>query len=350
MAVNLANAFCGDQYEVHLCTTRADGALGPLVKPEVGRISLRRRSRFDIGAVARLASYIRVHRIQILHAHGTSLFIAVAAATMAPRSRVVWHDHFGRNATDQRPVWLYRLAAARLTGVIAVSDTLAEWSRRELAVQADRVWYVPNFVSDPGESSQDTPDLPGEQEFRIVCVANLRPQKDHLTLIRALRNVVDRVPKAHLLLLGESSDPSYAKSIDQEIERLGLSSSVSWLGSRGDVPAVLNASGIGVLSSASEGLPLALIEYGMASLPAIATRVGQCEEVLDYGSAGILVEPGNVPQLAEALVSLLDSPASRASLGARLKQRVESVYSQQSVVERVGEIYDAVLETADESR
>src|SRR6202011_1420599 len=99
-------------------------------------------------------------------------------------------------------------------------------------------------------------DLPGDADKRIVCVANLRPQKDHVTLLRAMAIVAKSVPRAHLLLVGASGSGEYLRQVLLQISRLGLDENVSYLGSRRDVPAILRTSAIGVLSSISEGLPL----------------------------------------------------------------------------------------------
>ena len=344
MAVNLANALPADLYDSHLCTTRGEGPLEALVEERVGRLRLRRRGRLDLGALRRLTGYIRTKRIQVLHAHGSSIFFAVAAALFPPHPRVVWHDHFGRYDTEQRSVWLYRLLMARVDGVIAVTEPLAEWSRRHLRVRENRVWYVPNFVTESSSQSGPDPSLPGRPGFRIVCVANLRPEKDHPNLIEAMDEVARREPRVHLLLLGQALDAGYVKSIEEEITKRRLSAHVSWLGSRSDVAAILKVCDIAVLSSASEGLPLALIEYGLAGLPAVATRVGQCEEVLAGGRAGLLVPPGSAAELAMAILSLLESPERRGVLAAQLAQRVREHYSEKRAIERVCEVYESVLE------
>ena len=164
VAVNVANHLPGDWYRSHLCTTRAEGTLAELVAPHVQRLRLTRSGRFDRHAVRHLAKYIRAHDIRILHAHGSSLFIAAAAAC-GTRAAVVWHDHFGRYATEQRPAWLYWLATRRVAGVIAVNQPLADWSRRRLRVAAERVWYLPNFVCEP-VPEQAAVELPGRAGLR----------------------------------------------------------------------------------------------------------------------------------------------------------------------------------------
>jgi glycosyltransferase involved in cell wall biosynthesis len=340
VAVNLANVMPRDRFACGLCATRRGGALASLVAADVERVDLNRTRRLDLGAIRRLAAYVRSARIEILHAHGTSLFTAAAASCFPPHPAVVWHDHYGLYPAP-RPTRAYRLAALRVSAVVAVTEELADWARRALGVRNDRVWYVPNFTTTP-PAAPGAPDLPGRPGRRIVCVANLRPQKAHLDLVRAFRTVRDRVPDAHLLLAGTGSDDAYVQTIQRAVVDQGLTNSVTFLGHRADIAAVLRACDIGVLSSSGEGFPLALVEYGMAGLAVVATAVGQCAEVLDGGRAGRLTAPGDPGQLAEALIELLQSSDRRDDLGRRLRDRVEQRYSQHAVVQQIGMVYDTV--------
>jgi glycosyltransferase involved in cell wall biosynthesis len=342
VAVNLANLLPQDRYEAFLCTTREEGPLSGSVAPHVGRLFLQRGRTLDITAVSRLVKFIRRHEIRILHAHASALFFARLASLFPPYPAVVWHDHYGRYAFNDRPVWLYKAVTRRIGGVIAVNGPLADWSRHSLKVRAGRVWYIKNLVRLEG-GSQHKVELPGTSGNRIVCVANIRPQKDHLNLLQAMLVLKAKFPGAHLLLVGDFADPEYCDSVLRQIPQLGLERNVTYLGARHDVPAILRSCDVGVLGSLSEGLPLSLLEYGMAGLPAVATNVGQCPEVLDDGAAGVLVPPADPRELADALASLLTSSERRAALGKCLKQRVEAEYSAEKVVSRICDVYSYVL-------
>ena len=342
MAVNLANHLPRGPYHSHLCVTREPGPLLKLVAPHVNFFHVGRLGRFDARALNRLIRYIAQNRIQILHAHGTSLFISVMASFFKPHPLVVWHDHFGRSSTEVRPVWLYGPATRTAAGVITVSQSLAEWARERLQVRPERIWRIPNFAHEP-EAKGAVTGLPGKNGFRIVCVANLRREKDHLNLLRAMSRVAGEFPEAHLLLLGSQGDGPYFRQLQSAVCEWGLASHVSWLGSRNDVAAILNCCDVGVLSSASEGLPLALIEYGMAGLPVVATRVGQCAEVLDQGQAGLLVPPGDCTSLANAILCLLKSPEKREDLRRAFRLRTRQFYSAGPVMEAIRGVYETVL-------
>jgi glycosyltransferase involved in cell wall biosynthesis len=339
VALNIANLLPRDRFRPYLGTTRREGDLASLVLPDVGRLRLGRTSRFDLSALRRLSTFLRTQNIQILHAHGTSLLMAATASLFPPYPAVVWHDHYG---AVERPAWVYRLLTKRVRAILTVTESLADWAKERLAFLPDRVIYLPNFVReviDPGTID----DLPGSAGSRIVCVANLRPVKDHPNLLRAMAQVVRQVSEAHLLLIGGTGDPSYLEMVRGEIENHQLKPHISLLGQRLDVPAVLKTCDIGVLSSRSEGLPLALIEYGLYGLPSVATYVGQCPDVLQHGEVGLLVPPSSPGALANALLQLLRSRQLREDLGKRFRTHVQQHYGAEAGIERISGIYDRVM-------
>ncbi len=344
VAVNLVNLLPRDRYVPYLCTTRAEGPLTQFVEPHVTRLCLERRGKFDAAALRQFIRFIADRHIAIVHAHASALFFTRLASALSGKCALIWHDHYGRANFGDRSAWLYRLATRGIDGVIAVNQTLAEWCRRQLRVRGDRVWYIPNLVESAPTAAADGPiDLPGEPGKRIACVANFRPQKDHPTLLKAMARIHVQSPGAHLFLVGDSADPAYVAAIRGQISALGLDRAVTYMGPRNDVPAILRECSIGVLSSASEGLPLALLEYGKHGLAAVSTAVGQCPEVLDGGDAGILVPAGSPEDLGNAIVDLLENSGRRAQFAERFQNRVDDLYSPRRIMGQICDVYEAIL-------
>lgn len=341
VAVNIVNHLPRDRYVPYLCTTRSDGPLGTLVAPDVIRLRLRRDSRFDYGAIKVFRKFIRANHIRILHVHSSSLFLARIAA-MGLGVVIIWHAHYGRYVTSSEFVRRYRVGTFGIDGVITVSEDLAKWCSRQLGIPSVAVWYLPNPVSFDAETALIPADLPGTKGRRIVCLANFRPEKDHSTLLKAMARVVSEVPAAHLVLVGKDNDPAYKSQVEKQIGVLGLERHVSILGARHDVSAILAACDIGVLSSSYEGLPMSLLEYGAAGLAAVATRVGQCADVLDQGHAGILVPPASVGELSTELISLLESAGKRLKFAELFRRRVNETYSANVVVSQICKIYETL--------
>jgi glycosyltransferase involved in cell wall biosynthesis len=158
-----------------------------------------------------------------------------------------------------------------------------------------------------------------------------------------MKRVSQVVPSATLLLAGDAANQAHVSRLREQIRRQALANHVFFLGSRQDIRAILGVCAIGVLSSVSEGMPLALLEYGSAGLPAVATAVGQVPEVLDDGHAGLLVSPRQPAALAEALLKLLRSPELRSSLAAALQRRVQERYGEQTVLDQIMRIYETLI-------
>jgi len=344
VAVNLVNLLPRDAYQVHLCTTRYDGPLAAEVAVDVNRSSLNRTSKFDVDGVRKLVTYLRTNKISLIHAHETTVFLAALARIASPSTKIIWHAHFG-NLNEQFSLskrLLYSAAVKNVDYIMAVNQPIVDWAQQALKMPADQVGYFPNFVTQGVEKQIDSP-LPGIEGERIVCVANFRPQKDHINLVQAMALVIEKRPTAHLLLVGDTSNQEWLKKVQTHIVEMGLEQSISILGRRMDVWSILKMCDIGVLSSRDEGMPLSLIEYGMASLPAIATRVGQCAEVLDEGKVGLLIEPHSPDALAQAMLDLLASPAKRTALGAQFHDYVATHYSAESSIERIKSVYNRLL-------
>jgi len=347
VAINLVNLLPRDRFAPYLCSTRAEGPLSSFVAPHVTRLCLERRGRLDPTALRQFCDFVADREIRIVHAHASALFFARLASALSRRCSLIWHDHYGRSDFGDRPAWLYRLATRGVAGVIAVNQTLAAWCSNYLHFPKERVWYIPNLVpSEPPTEGDEYLVLPGEPGKRLVCVANFRPQKDHPNLLRAMSLAAAQVPGAHLFLVGDSADPSYVATIRAQISELRLDDAVTYMGPRNDVPAILRNCDIGVLGSASEGLPLALLEYGRAGLAAVATSVGQCPEVLDHGYAGLLVPPGSPEDLGRALVRLLHHREERAQYASRFQNRVDELYHPKRIMRRVCDVYETVLRTS----
>jgi glycosyltransferase involved in cell wall biosynthesis len=340
MAVSLVNHLSRAEYVPYICATRFDGALKDDLALDVGYVCLSRRNTFDIVGFEKLISFIRAKRVRIIHAHSTSLFLSLFAALMVGNVKLVWHDHSGQG--HYRRPFLFRIALKKVAAVIVVTSALAEWAREKAGSR--NVFLIPNFP-ESGKYTETEMVLPGALDNRLICVANLRPEKDHGTLLEAMKIVVSIEKNAHLLLVGGSVDPRYSAVMQERIIQLSLDNHVTWLGPRRDVEALLHHCAIGVLSSRSEGSPVSLLEYGAAGLATVVTNVGQCGEIIANDRTGLLVPPGDVNALANAMLKLLRNPDLRKRLGAAFAQRVHDEYSAATVVTRIEAVYRSVLGT-----
>ena len=152
----------------------------------------------------------------------------------------------------------------------------------------------------------------------ILCVGRLAPEKGHLVLLDALAALRRRGAAFDCTLVGDG--PLHAE-IRARIAALGMDDCVRLLGAL-PVEKVLElyrSAAVVVLASLSEGVPVVLMEAMAAGCPIVATRVGGVPELVQHGVTGLLVAPGDVRELAEALRQVLEDP----ELGRRLATAAE---------------------------
>lgn len=243
-----------------------------------------------------------------------------------PKVKLVWHDHYGRDLTERKP-GLIKYASRYFDGIIAVNKDLESWSKQNLSCKT--VQYIRNFLPKISASGEQV-ELKGGESFKIICVANFRPQKDHLNLLKAFQKVIEEYPQTTLHLIGKDEQTLYSAIIKRFIKEKKLQQKVFIYGEVENIYDFLKLADIGVLSSVSEGLPVALLEYGRAGLPVVCTKVGECPTVT--GEYSKLVPPKNPEAMAKALNDYFRDGTLAKTHGEKFKEAVQSKFSEEIVI------------------
>jgi glycosyltransferase involved in cell wall biosynthesis len=340
MAVNIFNSLNNRNIETHLVATRAEGPLKSLVKYPGRYWFLNRKRTLDINAFLRLRKYIEINRIQIIHAHSSSFFIAGIMKILLPGVKVIWHNHTGQYVRLKGfKKQIINLVSALFDAVLHVNKELLDWGNKHLKTK--RQLYLANYPVLKTSGKQVYGNLTTHK--KIVHVAGFRPVKDHLTLIEAFAKVKAKYHGVTLHLVGKDYEDEYSKKIKERINKLGLNGAVFIHGEQNNIGDWLIQADIGVLSSQSEGLPVALLEYGMAGLPVVATAVGEIPAVLGNGEYGFLVPPGDAEALAENLSVLLENPVVAKETGKKFRQHVMNNYSEDAFINQLVNLYREIL-------
>jgi glycosyltransferase involved in cell wall biosynthesis len=337
MAVNIANALAKNGLESHICATRLEGDLKAKIGTKVGYLFLNKKNALDVKAIQKLIRYIKSNEINTIHAHATSYFTAFLVKLVLPKTTIVWHDHYGNSENlKERKKFPLTLVSKSFKSVISVNNHLLQWAKQYL--HAKHYQYLPNFAAFDQENPATT-QLHGENNKRIVCLANLRPQKDHINLLKAFKRVKEKHAEWTLHLVGMDFKDVYAEEIIATIKQHHLISCVFLYGSRPDTQHILKQATIGVLSSKSEGLPLSLLEYGLAKLPVAVTDVGECGVVVDNMKSGMLVSPSDANALAKALIFLTENETRRKEFGENLYNNIRLNYSADAFITQLINTY-----------
>lgn len=340
VAVNMVNELSAQGAEAHLCATRKGGPLQEFLSDDVKFSILNKRGAFDIAAMWRLIRYIRHNKIQIVHAHSSSVYLA-AMVKLFCRFKLVWHDHYGGSENlNQRNCKTLKRIASCFDYVYSVNILLREWSINELRLPSTKVEYLQNFANISNETHNETLLPTNNGGYKIVCLANLREQKNHLMLLNAVKVLKTQ---CDIYLVGNDNNDLYSNTVHEYIKDNNLSS-VFVLGARSDVSNILSMCDIAVLSSSSEGLPVSLLEYGLAGLPVVCTNVGECATVLENGRHGILVESGDYKAMAKAIDTLAENKETRDQYAHSFQNHVNKVYSKEAIIKSVINRYNMLLD------
>ncbi|MCI2228399.1 glycosyltransferase [Polaribacter sp. MSW13] len=336
LSVNIANALFERGFNSHICTTRKEGILKNNVNKEVGYLFLKKNKTIDFKSIIRFKKYIKKNKIDIIHAHSTSYFFAFLIKLIVPRVRLIWHDHFGISQDlSNKKTFPLNICSLFFEAIISVNSELKKWAESNLLTK--KVFFLNNFPM--FVNSSKTTVLFGETERRIVHLAGFKQVKDHKNLIKAFHFLHKEHKNWTLHLVGKLYKNNYTKEIISYIELNQLEKHIFVYNECLDIQNILNQSTIGVLSSKSEGLPVSLLEYGLAKLPVIVTNVGECEKVIEEGVSGFLVEKENSKEFYKAMKVLVTSEEKRFFFGKNHSKIVLENYSRDSFINTLLKIY-----------
>jgi len=298
----------------------------------------------------RLLKFLRDNEIDVLHCHRhKATFYGSLAASIARTPVIISHVHgLKRTRTLFR-----RLVNCMLYQIVCKVIVISESVRRDVLesnprLPVDKVITIRNSIDfkkfdNDSISRQEAREILGlsGDAFIFGTVGRLVPTKGHKYLISAFIKVWRLIPNAHLVIVGSGKLEAELK---EQAAQLGCSDAITFAGRRNDVPRVLRAFDVFILSSIAEGLGVALLEAMAASLPCIASTVGGIPEIIYNEELGYLVPPQDPDALSAAMISCYSaSEQDRRRMGEAATKMVERLYSDDLYVEKLDRLYKEEL-------
>ncbi|MBA4283801.1 MAG: hypothetical protein C0432_05865 [Candidatus Puniceispirillum sp.] len=339
MAVNIANSLADNEVESHLLVTRSLGGLGSFVQSNVYLKVFNKKSKLDFLVFFHLLKHLRIINPQILHVHQTSIYWAILLKPFLPKTKLIWHDHFGQDFANISPMKEMDFFIHFIDTIITVNDKINLYWKNRFPKKSDSIYFLKNFPI----FFEIHPKIERSKKFNIINISNIRKEKDQLNLIEALAIIKGKGHQFTTFLIGSLIDLEFLESIKRRIIELNLSEDVQIVGPVSQIIPYLEMADIGVLSSESEGLPVALLEYGMAGLPTVVTRVGQCEQVLGFGEFGWVVPPKSPTHLAEAIEEILLDFTKAEERGQQLKIQIINNFGPKNFLNSYFKILSSLL-------
>jgi glycosyltransferase involved in cell wall biosynthesis len=320
----------------------------PVIIPELGRALHPVRDVITLWKVYRL---IRQFKPDVVHTHTAKAGFVGRVAAWAVGVPVIVHTfhghffygYFGR-AQTQLFLWLERLTARMSDTII----TLTEGLRRELAdvyhvARKSRITVLPLGL-DLGEFAR----MPRKNgAFRqawgvatdaplIGIVGRLAAVKNHSLFLEAALRVRARFPNARFVIVG---DGETRLAVEAQVDALGLRDAVIFTGWQRDLVPIYSDLDMLVISSTAEGTPVSVIEALAAGCPVVATAVGGVPDLLDHGTLGRLVAPGDPEALAQAMIETMEYPPD----GRRAQAMMLDRYGIDRLVRDLDSLYRGLL-------
>lgn len=178
----------------------------------------------------------------------------------------------------------------------------------------------------------------GESQPTLLFLGEIAPHKGVCELAHAFARVTERFPRLNLVYAGTGSAMEEVRRLPAQLQLEDRIECTGWLEAERK-RAVLAAATIFVLPSYVEGMPMALLEAMSWGLPTIATAVGGVPEVVTHQVNGLLIKPGDVDALADAIARLMSDSLLRERLGNAARETVTTRFSLHAAFERLLEIY-----------
>ena len=357
MTYQLASNLNSDRYRVIVCCLYSLGELGERLREQgIPVLVLNARSSANplylpqnLDTIRRLQRLLRRERVQIVQTHeffSGTLGRVAARLSGVPVTILMLHNKDRWKRTPH--VLIDRLLARWTDVIVANSHSVKEFTVRYEKLRADKFVVIHNgidmnrFTCYPNQGLNKRAELGFEPDTpMLTIVGRLTAQKGHRYLMDALPVIRDRFPDLRLLIVGDDSphDVSTKEMIFQQVQALGLTDNVIFLGQRRDVPDILCATDLFVLPSLWEGFGLAVAEAMAAGKPVVASRVDGIPEVVEDGVTGILVPPQDPGALARAILFLLGNKQRAEAMGQAGRERIERCFTLNRMVSQWDELY-----------
>ena len=294
----------------------------------------------------RLFRYLKGNAFDIVHTHNTICHFLAAAASISLPLTLVTTEH---NTSNRRREWKWfrpidRWMYGKYKKIVCVGEETEKALVAHLPDCSGKTAIISNGIN--LESFRHAPtdkELSSFDGFKILMVAAFRAQKDHATLIRAMENL----PNEYRVFLAGGAetreDEKTLQSCQELVKTMELEDRVTFLGVRKDVPQLLAACDVAVLSSHYEGFGLSAVEAMASGKVLIASDVESLTTLV--GGAGLLFPQGDAEALATLIREVCENPEKAREIGRKCRERAMQ-YDIAETAKRYHALYEEVLASA----
>lgn len=336
LLVNLVRRMDRTRFAPELCCLKQFGPLGEVLAAEIPAFTGLLAHKYDFKVLGRLTRLLRQQGIDAVVTVGTGgdkMFWGRLAAWRAGVPVVLSALH--STGLPDHVELPNRLLAPLTDGFIGVAEAHGRYLAQAEGCPPKKVFVIPNGVDverfqprPPNAALRARLNLPADAPLAGI-VAALRPEKNHELFLRVAARVLQNVPDARFLVIGDGPRRAMLEGLAAD---LGISQKVLFLGTRSDIPELLALMDVHVLTSHMEANPVSILEAMACGKPIVAPRVGSIPETVVEGKHGFLSPAGDERHLAEQIVTLLSNRQLAKAMGQAARERVVAHYSLERMV------------------
>lgn len=350
LVVNLLKALDKNKFEVAACSLYSETGtpfVQELKQHGIPVYCLGKHKGLDLRMMPRLYRLFRTFKPDIVHTHLSVLrYVLLPAALCRIPARFHTVHNIAQKELDDVGKVVHHLAFhMRKVVPISISQEVARTMRILYNAQTPIIYNgipVEQFQGPEGTRSfRRNKEGLKKSDVVFLHVGRFSLQKNHRLLIEAFEQAIKKSSDLKLLLVG---DNELRSDIEKLVKEKYLDQSIRFLGLRQDIPELLTACDIFVLSSDWEGLPMTILEAMAAGRPVIATAVGGVPELVKNGATGLLVPAQNARALSQAMVRLANSPSLRKTMGEQGQKRVLERFDINLIAKQYERLYLETLE------
>lgn len=292
-----------------------------------------------------IKNIVKREKIDLIHSHLTEGLIETSFHKLLyPKTRLVHTFHYGNYLNADRKTLIAESLLWRLPDkLIAVGNEQREQIKKALKIPDARIETVWNGA----EIQPDCIDRNIMDRFRrsgkiiLASLSTLIEQKGLMLLLDVIHILRKKYDNFVFLIAGEGP---LRTELEAKSRALGLADTVFYLGwVKNAASKILPAIDIFVQSSLWEAMSVVLIEAMAAGKPITTTNVGENRHVIDHGENGLIVEPGNIDSMVEALEKLILSKDLRIDFGLRARQKYEKFFNSKIMAQKYEKVYMELL-------
>lgn len=346
LAIRLAEKLDRELFNAAVCSLSDQGPLREVMERKgVTHFTLGKKEGKDFLLPFKLRKLIKEKKFKIIHTHNQGpLLYTYLGTRLLGKIKIVHTEHINmaKEFSYSKKHLLYNNILYRsLEGFINIAHHLTDEYQRRFDLSRAKVETIHNSVDvethqfEPGNSLREELGLNVDAPL-IGNISALRSQKDHLTMIKAMKKVCEKVPDATLVIAG---DGELRDKLLEAVHKYGLNSNIKFLGYRSDVDSLLAQFDIFALSSLYEGLPLCVLEAMAAGKPIVATNADGTNEVVHNEKTGLLVPIGDASSFADAILRIINDRNLASNMGDAAKMLVENKHNMAEMISNYEKYY-----------